>query len=232
MLIALRLTATFLALGRADVDADAATGAIVGSDLDGHLRGREIFALASLSTGSLRSAFKAFRLVRLHADRRMGQTRASTWRTRCRSRDPRSGSPWRCCASRYCRVGREGAVGGRALTGQVALACQQHRGDALDEFVAVVLEPAADCAWLVACAGHLDFVPFRPDRAVHGSEVLLQNRLASFAVGLLDRVLDLLDRFLSGRMLASAKKQVCMTVLMRTPMPASRATLYRPPRRT
>ena len=63
-------------------------------------------------------------------------------------------------------------------------------------------------------------------RRIHGGKVLLHHRIAALAVGLLDRLLDLLQ---SPRRCGStplmAKKQVCMIVLMRLPIPASRATV-------
>jgi hypothetical protein len=60
---------------------------------------------------------------------------------------------------------------------------------------------------------------------VDGRVVALQEALALPAVGLLHRGLDLGDGLVRGRMPEMAKKQVCMMVLMRRPMPVSPAIL-------
>jgi hypothetical protein len=61
-------------------------------------------------------------------------------------------------------------------------------------------------------------------RGIHGGEVLLHHGLAALAVGLLDGVLDGGDGFSRGSTPLMAKKQVCMMVLMRPPMPVFLAT--------
>ena len=64
------------------------------------------------------------------------------------------------------------------------------------------------------------------ERRVHRLEIALYDHVsAAFPVGLLDRVLDLLRSPRSrGSTPEIAKKQVCMIVLMRVPMPAALAT--------
>ena len=78
---------------------------------------------------------------------------------------------------------------------------------------------------LSSAAGHLDFVQVA-QRSVHGLEIHLDDLLALLAVGLLDRILDV-RRWLRrcGSTPEIAKKQTCMMVLMRPPMPLFLATL-------
>jgi hypothetical protein len=71
---------------------------------------------------------------------------------------------------------------------------------------------------------HRDFVQVG-QRLVHRHVVLLHDFVALLAVGLLDGVLDLAMASSRGSTPEMAKKQVCMMVLMREPMPVSRATL-------
>ena len=59
---------------------------------------------------------------------------------------------------------------------------------------------------------------------VDGGEVLLDHGFAALAVGLLDGVLDAAMASSRGRTPLMAKKQVCMMVLMRPPMPVALAT--------
>jgi len=60
---------------------------------------------------------------------------------------------------------------------------------------------------------------------VHGGVVALHHGFAALAVSLVNGLLDGGDGFVGGRMPLMAKKQVCMMVLMRLPMPATPATL-------
>ncbi len=61
-------------------------------------------------------------------------------------------------------------------------------------------------------------------RSIDGREILFHGGGAALAVGVLDRLLDRGDRLSRGSTPLMAKKQTCMIVLMRRPMPASRAT--------
>ncbi len=54
---------------------------------------------------------------------------------------------------------------------------------------------------------------------IHCFKVALDNCFATLAVGFLDALLDLFNCFLTGQRVLMAKKQVCMMVLMRPPMP-------------
>ena len=74
--------------------------------------------------------------------------------------------------------------------------------------------PAAARGSLVDRAGHRHLVQVR-QRVVDGGEVLPHDLGAALAVGLLDRVLDAAIASSRGSTPESAKKQVCMIVLMR-----------------
>ena len=64
------------------------------------------------------------------------------------------------------------------------------------------------------------------ERLIDSIQIHLHDFLAFLCVGFANRVLDRIDRLLSAASTPEmAKKQVCITVLMRPPMPDSRATL-------
>ena len=77
---------------------------------------------------------------------------------------------------------------------------------------------------LVTCFGHRHFVQIR-DRRIHGREILLHDGFAALSVSLLMAFLMAAMASSRGSTPLMAKKQVCMIVLMRLPMPVSRATL-------
>ena len=64
------------------------------------------------------------------------------------------------------------------------------------------------------------------DGGVHGREILLHDGLAALAVSLLDRMLNGSIASSRGSTPLMAKKQVCIIVLMRVPIPVSFATEY------
>ena len=55
-------------------------------------------------------------------------------------------------------------------------------------------------------------------------QILLNDFFALFAVGVANRLANRLNRLVLGRTFEIAKKQTCMMVFMRDPMPVSRAT--------
>ena len=116
---------------------------------------------------------------------------------------------------------------GKALTGsRVALAGDDHwRGDVLHEGSGASAGTTGGMSSaLVIWAGTLTSVQPGEGR-VDGRVVALDDASPLLAVGLLDRVLDApRSPRRVGSTSLSAKKQVCMTVLMRPPMPASLAT--------
>ena len=76
---------------------------------------------------------------------------------------------------------------------------------------------------LVACAGHLYLVQVASG-GIDCGKVLLNDLLTALAISLLNGVLDLAIASSCGSTPLMAKKQVCMIVLMRAPMPVSPAT--------
>jgi hypothetical protein len=119
-------------------------------------------------------------------------------------------------------VGKVPSTGNSDTGRLVALAGDQRQRDAVDEVIDArrgtgCLDGAHGVGQCHAMqAGH---------RLVDGLVVEFGDAPALAAVGLLDRMLDRGNGFASGRMPEMAKKQVCITVLMRRPMSASCATL-------
>ena len=197
MLIALCLT-DLLALGRADVDAHAAAGAVVGSHLDGHQVIGPVLAFPRPRDEN-RSARQPL-LPRVNGFMRIaacGQTSAHRphWMQMSGSQ---IGMSWAMLRFSIFAV----PVGnvpstGRALTGSRSpLPASSIVRDALHEIrFARHVDRRLRFIALVTCCGHLDFEQ-SVQRGVDGGEVLLQDRFASLAVRLANRLLDLLDRLL------------------------------------
>ena len=62
------------------------------------------------------------------------------------------------------------------------------------------------------------------DGLVDRFKVLVDDCFTAFPVGLFDTLLNLSNSFIARQDTLIAKKQVCMMVLIRTPMPVSLAT--------
>ena len=115
---------------------------------------------------------------------------------------------------------REGPVDRKsAHWKQIALPGDQPGRHPLHEVGAVSGPPASDRR--VTCAGVHPMK--RGERAVDGREVPLDDRPPALAVGLLHRLLDRAMASSAGSTPASWKKQGCITVLMRLPMPPRHA---------
>ena len=108
-----------LALGRADVDAHAAAGAVVGRDLDREPVAGQVLGPELLAAGSRPARRRPRRSGTPSCGSWRAGRRSRTCRSRCRSSGPRSGSPGRSRASRTarCRSGRCRRPGS-ALTGR------------------------------------------------------------------------------------------------------------------
>ena len=198
MLIALRSATSLLFAGQTStqtpqpVQSSGATWIV-------HLHARELLALGTPSRlEPLRAPAQRRRVEDLHPDRGVGADQRAQSALDADARDPRSGCPGRCCASRTCVV----PVGNVPSTGIALTGSKSPRlamivpSTSLDELGRIArhrrqLMPACE----VTLLGHLDLVQ-RAERPVDGREVPLEHRLAPLAVGLLDRVLDLGDRFL------------------------------------
>ena len=178
-----------LALGRAHVDAHAAAGAVVGRDLDGEVVPGEVLGPERLGEEAVGRAGRDRRRRTPSCGWWRAGRRWRTCRSRCRRRDPRSGSPWRSPASRSVAV----PVGnvpstGSALTGSRSPSpAMQHRGDLLARSRARRRGPSRSIERsLVAAPRHLD--PMQVGEGeVDGGEVALDDGAAPPGVGRLDR---------------------------------------------
>ncbi len=187
----------FLALGRTDFHADAAAGAIVGRHLDRQAMTGELLTFRLLGLEGFGSSLEHVGQVRFDADRRMGTDQrahgAVDTDRRIPDRDFQSDTPFLDLG----RGGRKGSVHRQSTDRQqVPLASQEDRSDAFHE-----VGPAIGNHWQpperTADGRRNLHLGHFSQRAIDGREVLLENRLASFAVGLVNRVLDLLNRLVT-----------------------------------
>ena len=186
-----------LGVGRADLDADPAAGAVVGRDLDGQLHpgqvaGAEVLGLEVVG-GASRASGRTPSCGWSSAGRRW-----RTCRSRCRSTGPRWGSRRPAALLPPGRAGREGAVDGQgADRQQVAVAFQHPGGDPLDEVGRLLGDGRAAVAGGGGRRRHLDLA--EPVQGpVHGGEVAGHHLLAAAAERLLDPGLDGRDGLVPG----------------------------------
>ena len=182
-----------LALGRADVHADAAAGAIVRGHLDGDPVVQQVAGLEFLGLEARRRALDGRGRVDLHPDcgvradhRALAAVDADR---RIPDRELQGDGPLLepGGARRERPVDREGRD-----REPVAVASHQHRRDRLDEVRRV---GGHDGRKGVAGRGRTErHVAEASDRRVDGRKVLVHDRLAALGVGLLHEGLDALDR--------------------------------------
>ena len=187
-----------LGLGRADLDADAAAGAVVGSHLDGDVVVEQRLGLVGDAAEAVGGAGEGLRRVDLHAD---GGVRADD--RALAALDADLGVPDGDLAGdgplfELGGAGRERAVGRQRADGQqVAFAGHERAGDVFDELRGVVGHGGLDLPVARDLVGHRDAHELG-ERAVDGGVVALDDGRAAASVGLLDRLLDE-RRGLAGR---------------------------------
>ncbi len=201
-----------LAARRTDVDANTAAGAVVRCHLQGvspALVRAAFFRPPGHTLEALRRAFYLVSGVDVHAD---GSVRAHQRAQAALGADllvpdryfvrdavflPLRGRGGEGSVDRHCRHRK-----------QIALAVEHHRGHALDEIRSRFRHHRPAMQLGVRTAGYLNFAQ-RRQRLIHRGEISAQHGFAALAVGLADRGLDLLYRFVA-RQDAGNRKEACL----------------------
>ena len=187
--------ALFLGLYRAVVGAEAAAGAVFGSDLYREGFAGEVFPFRVCVLEGLGGVLKELLVVDLGAYRRVRADEDALTALDAEVRIP-DGDVYRDVALLVLRGrGREGTVLGQSGDGE-AVAFEDHHGaeHVFDEFGRVVGDGRLDVEGAGRLGGDFDLVEVG-EGFVDGLDVLVDYRLALTAVALYDGVLDGLDGF-------------------------------------
>ena len=119
-----------LVLGRADLDADPAAGAVVGRDLDRHRHARQVLRAPLLRAEARGRAGELGRVVDLHPDRRVRADERALGAVDAERLVPDRQLVGEVALLEVGRAEREGAVGGQRAHGQLVALARDQRADA------------------------------------------------------------------------------------------------------
>ena len=185
--------------GRADVHAQSAAGAILGSDLDGVSQPLPLGEAGCGGGEGSGSPFQGGRLVGLAPDRRVRADQDALAALNADARIPRGNLKGEVALLPLGGAGGISAVERQGAHGQRIAATGDHRAeDVAHEIRGVHRDGRLDVGLAGHGLAHLDFVQVG-ERGVNGGQVHLDDLFAFLAVGLADGLLDRLDGFLARK---------------------------------